>query len=139
MRKRNATAEPVVLDTSALFTFLEDEPGADEVAQALGSNSTIIPWVTLLEVHYVTARERGLPEADARYAALTLLPARVDWGVSEALVHTASWFKAQHRISLADALVAAYAKLGASRVMHKDPDFEMVGVPTHPLPPKAGD
>lgn len=138
MKKRSASAEPAVIDTSALIALTDGEAGAEEVVAALDNPASIIPWIALLELHYVTSRRHGLPTADLRYAMLTQVPASVHWEVSEALVHTASRFKSGHRISLADALVAAHAKLAGLRVMHKGPHFEALGVPTHPLPPKTG-
>jgi len=57
-------ADPVVLDTSACFAFLENEAGADEVeaylrqAQA-GMLSLHASFVTLTELEYVITKERG--------------------------------------------------------------------------------
>ncbi|MBM3148210.1 MAG: PIN domain-containing protein, partial [Actinobacteria bacterium] len=62
--------QPLLLDTSALLAFVEDEHGADRVEEALRISTTIIPWPVLLEFYYVTLRAHGEAEADARLAML---------------------------------------------------------------------
>ena len=47
-------SHPYLLDTSALFTFIEDEPGANRVEQALNQVTTLLPWIVLLETYYIT-------------------------------------------------------------------------------------
>jgi predicted nucleic acid-binding protein len=137
-------ADPVVLDTSACFAFLENEAGADEVeaylrqAQA-GMLSLHASFVTLTELEYVITKERG---ADSARAALAKAKAwRVSWHHSdEALCGEAARLKAAHKISFADAFVAATAtRLGAT-LIHKDPEFEALAgtVKLHALPPKGG-
>ena len=111
-----------VLDTSALFALIEDEPGADRVQEVLETREVWLPWLVLLELAYVTRQERG--EAEARYALAKALPATVVWDIDEPLVLTAARLKALHRVSLADALIAAYAQRRAAVLLHKDPEYE---------------
>jgi len=115
-----------VLDTSALFALIEDEPGADRVQEVLETREVWIPWLVLLELAYVTRQERGEAEAEARYALAKALPATVVWDIDEPLVLTAARLKALHRVSLADALIAAYAQRRAAVLLHKDPDYEVL-------------
>ena len=115
-----------VLDTSALFALIEDEPGADRVQEVLETREVWIPWLVLLELAYVTRQERGEAEAEARYALAKALPATVVWDIDEPLVLTAARLKALHRVSLADALIAAYAKRRAAVLLHKDPEYEVL-------------
>lgn len=63
-----------LLDTSALLTLIEDEDGAIRVEELLRLPSTIITWVSLLEVTYITRQERDAAESDQRYALLKALP-----------------------------------------------------------------
>jgi ribonuclease VapC len=116
--------ETLLLDTSALLTFLEDEPGADRVGQALASPSTVIPWPVLLELYYVSLRVHGEAEADARLAMLKQLDVVIEWGMDEAAVLAAARLKTGHRLSLGDAMVAAFAVRCQATLLHKDPDFE---------------
>jgi len=53
-----------LLDTSALLTLIENEAGADYVAQILTGSESYLPWLALLETHYITQQEQGRAEAD---------------------------------------------------------------------------
>jgi predicted nucleic acid-binding protein len=99
-----------LLDSSALFSFLEDEAGADRVEDLLRTQKVYLPWVALLEVHYVSRQERGEDVANGRLALLKTLLA---WR-----------FKAHNRLSLADALIAGLASQLSAVLVHKDPEFE---------------
>lgn len=111
-----------VLDTSALFSLVEDEAGKDRVAQILQKEEFILPFITLLEVHYITQQEQGLPEADRRYAVLK--QSNVLWSFDEPTLLTASRLKAQNHISLADSMIAAVAIQNNAILIHKDPEYE---------------
>ncbi len=127
---------PILLDTSAVFTLIEDEAGADRVEDVLRSGTTLMPWPVLLEMHYVTLRDDGPAEADRRVALLKQLDVTIVWGMDEATVLTAARLKAGHRISFADALIAAFALRAGAVLMHKDPEFESLAglLPMEALP-----
>ena len=95
-------SHPYLLDTSALFTFIEDEHGADRVEQALNQVTTLIPWTVLLETYYITLQEEGQAEADRRIALIKQLKVRILWDMDESILLTAAKLKANHRISLAE-------------------------------------
>lgn len=116
--------ERVLLDSSAVFALIEDEPGADRVEEALRGGGALLPWLVLLELHYVTRQGASEDEADRRLALLKSSDAEIVWQVDESLVLTASRLKAGHRISLADAMVAAYAIQRRALLLHKDPELE---------------
>lgn len=116
--------KPFVLDTSALFSLLEDEAGADRVESILREEKVYLPWVALLEVHYVSYQERGEDIANFRLALLKKLSAEIVWQHDESALLLASRFKAQHRLSLADALVAGIASQLSAILVHKDPELE---------------
>ncbi len=113
-----------LLDTSALLTFIEDEPGAERVEQLLRTESVLIPWMCVLEVTYVTQQERGAAEAERRYALLKSLPVTHLWDHDEALLLTAARLKASYRLSLADTIIAACAIRAHAILVHKDPQYE---------------
>ena len=117
-------SHPCLLDTSALFTFIEDEPGADRVEQALNQVTTLLPWTVLLETYYITFQEEGQAEADRRIALIRQLKVRILWDMDESILLTAAKLKANHRISLADAIIAAFAIRCGAVLIHKDPEFE---------------
>ena len=57
-----------LLDTSAWFAYIEDEVGADEVENILRFSRLIVPSIVLLEVYYISLREKGEDVALKRYA-----------------------------------------------------------------------
>jgi len=116
--------EPVLLDSSAVFALIEDEPGADRVEEVLRGGRAFLPWLALLEVHTITRQEAGDDEANRRLALLKKAGCEIVWDLDESLVLSASALKAGHRLSLADALVAAYARRLDAILLHKDPEFE---------------
>ena len=69
-------SKPYLLDTSAVFALLEDEPGADKVEQVIRTGAVLLPFVVGLETYYITVQERGADEAERRLFLLRQLPAR---------------------------------------------------------------
>ena len=118
--------ERYLLDTSALLTLIEDEAGAERVEFILTHNEAIIPWVALLETHYITHQEQGRAEADRRYAMLKQLPVTFVNDMDEPTLLTAARIKAWHRLSFADAIIAAIAVQQQAILLHKDPEYEAV-------------
>lgn len=129
-----------LLDTSALLTLIEDEPGADRVEEILRTRSCLVPWLGLLEVYYVTLQERGVDESERRFALLQSLPTQIMWEADSAVLRAAATFKAGHGVSLADAIMAGFAKTRTAVLLHKDPEFQSLEgrVLLEALPHKAG-
>ena len=97
-----------LLDTSAVLTLLEDEEGAERVETLLRNEEILLPFLVLLETHYITLQEQTEDVADQRYALLKQLPVTFLSNIDEPTLLTAARLKARFRISLADALIAAY-------------------------------
>jgi len=114
-----------VLDTSALLTLMEEEPGAERVETILRREAVLIPFPVLLEVYYISLQERSEAVADQRYALICNVP-RVDicWKMDEPTLLTAARFKARFHVSFADALIAAFAAQHHAILVHKDPEFD---------------
>ena len=106
------------------MTLIEDEEGADRVEQVLRLETTILPWPVLLEAYYVSIREAGQAEADSRRAFMKRMKIRFLWDMDEATFLTAARLKAEFQISLADAMIAAFAVRREAVLMHKDPEFD---------------
>jgi len=106
------------------LTIIEDEPGAERVEQVLRTEAVIIPWMCSLEVVYITQQERGVAEAERRYALLKALPVTYLWELEEALLLTAARLKATYRLSLADTIIAACAIRERAILLHKDPQYD---------------
>ncbi len=115
-----------LLDTSAVLTFLEDEEGAERVETLLRQEEILLPYLVLLETYYITLQEQPEDVADKRYALLKQLPATILWEVDEPTLLTAGRFKAYHRLSLADAIIAAFAQRQGAILVHKDPELELL-------------
>jgi predicted nucleic acid-binding protein len=60
------------------------------------------------------------------------------WEAGEFTLLTAARFKATHHLSLADAIIAAFAQRQGAILIHKDPEFEALSseVPQEALPYK---
>ncbi|MBW6485559.1 MAG: PIN domain-containing protein [Syntrophobacterales bacterium] len=139
MAKPTAAGTIYLLDTSALLTFIEDEPGSDRVEEILKDAAILMPWPVLMETYYITFQEKGRAEADRRYALIRQLRAEILWAMDEPILLTAARLKAEHHVSLADAVVAAFAIRNNAVLIHKDPEFDALAglLPMEALPYKA--
>ena len=128
-----------LLDTSSVFALIEGEAGADRVEQLLRRHTVLLPFVVLLEVYYISLQEQGEEEANARYAMLKALDVVFLTEVTEPVLLRAAQMKASSRISLADAIVAAFATVHDAVLVHKDPEFDALKdrVRLEALPNKA--
>jgi len=129
LKKQNEKAENrYILDSSAFFAMFEDEDGADTVQGLLekaqkGDIIVFCSFISYTEVFYITYKEEGEDEAQSRIDMMNKLTVkRVD--SSEDLGLKAGRLKANHRISFADAWIAATAKMKDAILVHKDPEFE---------------
>jgi predicted nucleic acid-binding protein len=133
-----------VLDTSAWLTLIEDETGADIVQGLLekaraGEVIVLVSFMSFMEVYYITLQECDRGEAQERVNLMAALPVlRVE--STRALGILAAELKAAHRLSVADAWIAALAKERGATLVHKDPEFEQVEamVKVLKLPYKVG-
>ena len=112
-----------LLDTSAILAMIEGEAGADRTEQLLRNHRVLLPFVVMLEIYYITLQERGEEEANSRYAMLKGLEIGLLNEVTEPVLLRAAQMKAYARISLADAIIAAFAAINGAVLVHKDPEF----------------
>ncbi len=136
-------ADRFVLDTSAVFALTDREDGSELVEELLqgaaaGESQVGICAVSLMELYYISLREQGEEEATRLVALVKAWP--VEWlhPVEKDLL-LAGRFKAYHRLSFADALIAAVASSFNGALVHKDPEFESLGdaVRQLSLPPRG--
>jgi len=140
----SAARDIYVLDTSAWLTLIEDEAGADSVEELIaqaraGEIVVLVSFMSFMEVYYITMQERDRNEAQARVDLMAALPGlRVDSTATLGLL--AGKLKAKHRLSVADAWIAALAQERNATLVHKDPEFEQVEatVKVLKLPYKVG-
>jgi predicted nucleic acid-binding protein len=117
---------PFVLDSSAILALIEDEEGTERVEQVIRSSAIILPAVVLMEVFYILRQERGEAEAYRLYAHARELANEIVWRLDEPTLLFAGRFKADHRVSLADAWIAATAVQRGATLLHKDPELEVL-------------
>ena len=118
----------ILLDTSALFAFTGNEAGADQVQKVLedskkGILESFISSMSIMELYYVTRQELGEEEA-RQIVALTRSLSVKELPLTDDLILPAGDLKARYHISVADAWIAATAKLHGLTLLHKDPEFE---------------
>ncbi len=129
-----------VLDTSALLTLRDDEPGADRVAEVLqlsasGKAHCYGCFISLMEVLYRVWRDED--EAAGRLAYQQCLALPMEWlRDNDALLLRAAELKALHPLSLADAWIAACALEHRAVLLHKDPEFHALPLEQESLPLK---
>ena len=114
------------LDTSALLTLRDNEPGADRVVQLLEAPVRCVAcFITRMEVLYRVWKDEGERAGRLAYEQLQALP--IDWlEATEPLLLNAAELKASHRLSLADAWIAAAALQCGATLLHKDPEFQSI-------------
>lgn len=119
-----------VLDTFAIMTLFNGEPGADQVENLLfdasqGKVELVMASVNFGEVWYCIARESSPDAADyytEELMALSIAIVDADW----LLTRTAAAIKARGNISYADAFAAALAKLRDAALVTGDNEFKQL-------------
>ncbi|GAK53147.1 PilT protein domain protein [Candidatus Moduliflexus flocculans] len=132
-----------VLDTSALFAFIENEEGAQEVETLLiqtieGRHELAISMISEIEVYYISLREQGEEIASERLRLLNDLPITQEVLDSD-LIRVIGNLKAGYSLSFADCCIAGLAQDMGAVLVHKDPEFEAIEhlVTQYKLPYKA--
>jgi predicted nucleic acid-binding protein len=123
-------ANVVVLDTWALLAYLDGEPAAQHVRQALRNarRKQVVVLLSLIaygECLYVIEREQGFQHAQRAVGIIDQLPLQV-MPADRPLVFEAAHVKARYPISYADAFSVALAKQNHGRVLTGDPEFKAV-------------
>ena len=132
---------PYLLDTSALMALRDDEPGAEHVAEllaAVASQRTLVYacFMSQMELLYRVWRDES--EAAGRLALEQCLALPIQWVESSPqLLRLAAEVKATSSLSVADAWIAAAARLMGATLVHKDPEFATLDQPQDVLPLKA--
>jgi predicted nucleic acid-binding protein len=116
----------VLLDTSALLTLRDDEPGADMVEQALEQPQRCYAcFLSRMEVLYRVWKDENERAGRLAYEQLKALP--LQWiEASEPLLEQAAGIKARHALSVADAWIAAAALQVGATLLHKAPEFHAI-------------
>lgn len=119
------TVSTFVLDTSALLTFLYDEPGRDRVEALLlravdGQVAVRLHRIHMGEAYYVLYRKGGEGTAEAMVDDVQRLPIIVEDRVSPVLMREAAKIKASYKLSYADAFAVGLAKVRGGTLISSD-------------------
>jgi len=120
-------SEIFVLDTSSILAFTDEEDGCEEVEQLLDAARkkecfVEISSMSLLEVYYLVLREQGEDKAAELIAIIKSWPVNFVYP-DEKILLQAGKLKAFYKLSVADALISATAKLHHATLVHKDPEL----------------
>lgn len=125
-----ASAKRYALDSFALLAYLEDESGAARVKALLrlasqGKAQLFISHISLGELLYIIERERGLAQAQLALNFVEQWPITQIEATRER-IFAAAHIKAQHRLSYADAFVAALAIEMDAVILTGDREFQSI-------------
>jgi len=119
-----------VLDSSALMTFFENRPGAEEVEEILTSAAdaqrplgmSVVNWG---EVYYSIWRAHGEKAATAKLQEIAQLPIQVV-NLNMEMTKLAATLKAQYGLPYADCFAGALAQAQKATLVTSDKDFQRV-------------
>jgi predicted nucleic acid-binding protein len=121
---------PVVLDSWAVISYLEDEASGEKVGEIIAdAHEAKVPVmmsvINVAEVWYIIARETSVNDAENSVKELIQLGIEfvdMDWKLSR----DAANFKAHCKMSMADCYAAALAKYKRAELLTGDTDFKQV-------------
>ncbi len=105
-----------VLDACAIIAFLNDEEGTHKVEQLLwqcsrAPNTLFMHEINLLEIYYGVYRDESKELAEQTYIKVRNMPIKVVTGLRKNVFKEAGRLKAIYKISLADSIALAEAKI----------------------------
>ena len=117
-----------VLDSYSLLAYAEDEKGADAVedilTKALDNQAEIfLSVINWGEMYYIALREGGKERAELYRETFARYPITIVEANKE-LTLQAAYFKANYKISYADAFAAALAKNRKANLVTGDKEFK---------------
>lgn len=118
-----------VLDTHAIFAFLQKEAGEELVARLIERTAMDVTLnlsiINFGEIAYITEREQGEEKSAQILADVRRLPL-VLCEVTEARVLAAARIKARHAVSYADAFAITLAQELGATLVSGDPEITAV-------------
>ena len=122
--------EKFVLDTSALFSLLKKEQGADRIESILVSASLAeveasISIVSLIEIYYISVQEQSAELGDERVSILRGFPMTIEHLYDRDVKYIGD-LKANYKMSFADCCIAGLTKRLDAVLVHKDPEFDSI-------------
>lgn len=120
----------IVLDASALMTFLEDRPGAEKVEELIrlgveGKRQLLMSVVNWGEMYYSTWRANGPGVARKVLEDIAQLPVQIIDADFD-LTHRAAELRAEHKLPYTDCFAAALTADRKASLATSDKDFAHV-------------
>ena len=114
-----------VLDACSVIAFFEKEPGYEKVKELLeraneGQCIITMNKLNALEIYYGLYRDDSQAVAELFFTTLNQLPVLLHDVIEDNLFREAGKFKALYRISLADSIALAEAKLNDAYLVTSD-------------------
>lgn len=118
------------LDSSAVLTLLQEEPGTETVTALLeaaekGRTTLLLSTVSLTEIVSALARAFGENAARDDLRLILEMPVEIRSPTRDDCI-AAGGLRAQFRLSTAHAIIAAQARAAGAELVHKDPELEAV-------------
>jgi len=119
-----------VLDAYSLIAYLEGESGAGKMIEVIrtardSGRDLMLSVVNWGEVYYIALREMGAERAEEVAHIISTLPIRLMDADLE-LIRQAAVYKAAKKMSYADSIAAALAKLQKAELVTGDRDFRQL-------------
>ena len=119
-----------LLDSYAILALLNDEPGAEVVADLLRASARnadllLVNEINVGEVYYIVAKHRSVSEAERVLRHLETLPLEIVSNGHKEVIDAAR-IKARFPLSYADAFTVATAIRREVRVVTGAPEFAVV-------------
>ena len=116
-----------VLDSFAFIAFVDNEPGADKVAELIrhardSGKPLYLCVVNWGEIYYIVRRASGKETADKAMQMIETLPIEVV-PVDREITRVAAEIKSEHRLSYADCFAVALAKARDAELVTGDEEF----------------
>ena len=121
-----------VLDACALVALLQDEAGADKVAEVInaahnGEATISMNKLNLLEVYYNAYRSLGREQANTMLVEFKKQSVIIHHEISDEVFLEAGRLKATYKVSLADSIALAEASVSGGELLTADHhEFDMV-------------
>jgi uncharacterized protein len=122
--------QPVVLDSFALISFFQQEPGWEAVRSifqklALDGEKAALSRINWGEFYYIVKRRVGRTKTQEALSLIEQLPIEIQ-PVDDLLISEAAEIKSEYPIAYADAFCLATAKRLKTRILTSDPEFKAV-------------
>ena len=126
MSKKN-----IVLDAYAIMAVIEDEPGAQAVADIISDeqHEIYISSINLGEAYYILLREQGRQVAEKVIDSILLDDSLLVQEASWQRVKSAAVIKSRGGLSYADAFVIGLAREMRAAIVTGDPEIRVVTQP----------